>query len=95
MHDCCHINIQVYKKWEEIIFPFFFIIYLFFLLKIVFFIKYEIFINKKNEMKNIILFIFIILCIAQICIIKAQQHKITDMERTLWVKEQVIIKNRR
>lgn len=46
-------------------------------------------------MKNIILFILIILCVAQICIIKAQQHKITDMERTLWVKEQVILNNRR
>ena len=41
-------------------------------------------------MKNIILFILIILCIAQICIIKAQQDKITDLERTLNIKEQVI-----
>lgn len=41
-------------------------------------------------MKNIILFILIILCIAQICLIKAQQQKITDLERTLSVKEQVI-----
>lgn len=41
-------------------------------------------------MKNITLFILIILCIAQICLIKAQQHKITDLERTLSVKEQVI-----
>ena len=46
-------------------------------------------------MKNTILFILIILCIAQVCIIKEQQHKITDMERTLWIKEQVILKNRR
>lgn len=46
-------------------------------------------------MKNIILFILIILCIFQICIIKAQQHKINDLERTLWVKEQVILNNRR
>ena len=42
-------------------------------------------------MKNIILFILIILCIAQICIIKSQQHKITDLERTLNIKEQVIL----
>ena len=42
-------------------------------------------------MKNIILFILIILCIAQICLIKAQQEKITDLERTLNIKEQVII----
>ena len=46
-------------------------------------------------MKNIILLILIILCILQICLIKAQQHKITDMERTLWVKEQVILNHRR
>ena len=42
-------------------------------------------------MKNIILFILIILCIIQICLIKYQQDKITDLERTLSVKEQVII----
>ena len=42
-------------------------------------------------MKNIILFILIILCIVQICLIKAQQDKITDLERTLSVKEQVIL----
>ena len=42
-------------------------------------------------MKNIILFILIILCIAQICIIKAQQDKITDLERTLNIKVQVIL----
>ena len=42
-------------------------------------------------MKNIILFILIILCIAQICLIKAQQQKIKDLEHTLSVKEQVII----
>lgn len=46
-------------------------------------------------MKNIILFILIILTIAQICIIKAQQHKITDLERTLNIKEQVILNHRR
>lgn len=41
-------------------------------------------------MKNIILFILIILTIAQICLIKYQQDKIIDLERTLSVKEQVI-----
>lgn len=46
-------------------------------------------------MKNIILFILIILCIIQVCLIKAQQHKITDLERTIWVKEQVILNDRR
>ena len=72
--------------------PIFFIYYLFiFLLKIVFFIKYEIFIIKRNNMKNITLFILIILCIFQICLIKSQQHKITDLERTLIIKEQVIL----
>ena len=42
-------------------------------------------------MKNIILFVLIILCIVQICLIKAQQHKITDLQRTLIIKEQVIL----
>ena len=42
-------------------------------------------------MKNIILFILIILCIFQICIIKEQQDKIMDLERTLNIKEQVIL----
>ena len=66
--------------------------YLFiFLLKIVFFISMQIFIYKKENMKNIILFILIILCIAQVCLIKHQQHKITDLERTLIIKERVII----
>ena len=46
-------------------------------------------------MKNIILFIFIILCIFQLFLIKAQQHKITDLERTLNIKEQVILNDRR
>ena len=74
----------------------FFFYYLFiFLLKIILFKSMEIFINKKDKMKNIILFILTILCIAQICLIKAQQDKITDLERTLWVKEQVILNNRR
>ena len=72
--------------------PIFFYYLFIFLLKIVFFIKYEIFINKKENMKNIILFILIILCIAQVCLIKAQEDKITDLERTLIIKEQVIFK---
>lgn len=42
-------------------------------------------------MKNIILFIIMLLCIFQVCLIKAQQDKITDLERTLNIKEQVII----
>ena len=42
-------------------------------------------------MKNIFLFILMLLCIAQVCLIKAQQDKITDLERTLWIKEQVIL----
>lgn len=42
-------------------------------------------------MKNIILFILIILFIAQICLIKAQQQKIMDLKRTLIIKEQVIL----
>lgn len=46
---------------------------------------------KKENMKNIILFILIILCVIQICLIKAQQQKITDLERTLIIKERVIL----
>lgn len=46
-------------------------------------------------MKNIILFILTILCIYQVCLIKAQQHKIKDLKRTIWVKEQVILNDRR
>ena len=46
-------------------------------------------------MKNIILFILTLLCIYQICLIKAQQQKIIDLERTIWIKEQVILNNRR
>lgn len=46
-------------------------------------------------MKNIILFIIMLLCIAQFFLIKAQQHKITDLQRTIWVKEQVILNDRR
>lgn len=42
-------------------------------------------------MKNIILFILIILIIAQVCLIKYQQDKIMDLERTLIIKEQVIL----
>ena len=44
-------------------------------------------------MKNITLFILIILCIVQVCLIKAQQNKITDLQRTLIIKEQVILNN--
>ena len=46
-------------------------------------------------MKNIILFILTLLCIAQFFLIKAEQNKITDLERTLNIKEQVILNNRR
>ena len=46
-------------------------------------------------MKNIILFVLTILCIAQFFLIKEQQDKITDLQRTLIIKEQVILKNRR
>ena len=46
-------------------------------------------------MKNILLLILVLLCVFQIFIIKAQQNKITDLKRTLWVKEQVILNNRR
>ena len=42
-------------------------------------------------MKNIILFILMLLCIFQICLIKYQQDKIKDLERTLNIKEQVIL----
>ena len=46
-------------------------------------------------MKNIILFVLTILCIAQFFLIKYQQDKITDLERTIWVKGQVILNDRR
>lgn len=46
-------------------------------------------------MKNTILFILIILCIYQIFLIKAQQDKIIDLERTLNIKEQVILNHMR
>ena len=46
-------------------------------------------------MKNIILFVLIILCIAQFFLIKYQQDKIMDLERTIWVKGQVILNDRR
>ena len=46
-------------------------------------------------MKNIILFVLTILCIAQFFLIKAQKNKIKDLERTLWIKEQVILNDRR
>ena len=75
--------------------PIFFYYLFIFLLKIVFFISMQIFINKKENMKNIILFILTILCVYQVCLIKAQRDKITDLQRTLNIKEQVILNNRR
>jgi uncharacterized protein YxeA len=42
-------------------------------------------------MKNILLLILVLLCLVQVCLIKAQQNKITDLENTLWIKEQVIL----
>lgn len=42
-------------------------------------------------MKNILLLILVLLCLFQVCLIKAQQDKITDLENTLWIKEQVIL----
>lgn len=42
-------------------------------------------------MKNILLLILVLLCFVQVCLIKAQQNKITDLENTLWIKEQVIL----
>ena len=74
---------------------FFYILFIYFFIKNRIFYKYADIYYKKENMKNIILFILIILCIAQICIIKSQQHKITDLERTLWIKEQVILNDRR
>ena len=74
---------------------FFYILFIYFFIKNRIFYKYADIYYKKDNMKNIILFILIILCIAQICIIKSQQHKITDLERTLNIKEQVILNNRR
>lgn len=74
----------------------FFLLLIFnFFMKILSFIKYEIFINKKENMKNILILILLLLCIIQIFLIKAQQHKITDLERTLNIKEQVILNNMR
>ena len=73
---------------------FFYYLFIFFIKNRIFYKVWDIYIKKEN-MKNIILFILIILCIAQVCLIKAQQDKITDLERTLIIKEQVILKNRR
>lgn len=42
-------------------------------------------------MKNILLLILVLLCFVQVCLLKAQQDKITDLENTLWIKEQVIL----
>lgn len=72
-------------------FPIFFVINIYFFVKNITFYKIlRYLLIKRNNMKNTILFILIILCIAQVCLIKAQQDKITDLERTLSVKEQVI-----
>lgn len=73
----------------------FFLLFIYFFNKNIIFYKYADIYNKKDNMKNIILFILTLLCIYQICLIKAQQHKITDLERTLIIKEQVILNNRR
>ena len=75
--------------------PIFFFLFIYFFIKNRIFYKYADIYNKKENMKNIILFILTILCIFQICIIKAQQHKIMDLERTIWVKKQVILTDRR
>ena len=74
---------------------FFYILFIYFFIKNRIFYKYADIYYKKDNMKNIILFILIILCIAQICIIKSQQHKITDLQRTLIIKEKVILNHRR
>ena len=74
---------------------FFYILFIYFFIKNRIFYKYADIYYKKNKMKNIILLILIILCIYQIFLIKAQQDKITDLERTIWVKEQVILNHRR
>ena len=73
---------------------FFYIIIYFFIKNRIFYKVWDIY-NKKENMKNIILFILIILCIFQICLIKEQKNKIMDLERTLNIKEQVILNNRR
>lgn len=74
---------------------FFYILFIYFFIKNRIFYKYADIYYKKNEMKNIILFVLTILCIAQFFLIKEQQDKITDLQRTLIIKEQVILKNRR
>ena len=71
-------------------FPIFFYINIYFFIKNITFYKILRYLYKKEKMKNIIIFILIILCIAQICIIKEQQDKIIDLERTLNIKERVI-----
>ena len=75
--------------------PIFFLLFIYFFIKNRIFYKYADIYYKKENMKNIILFILIILCIAQFFLIKSQQHKITDLERTLNIKEQVILNDRR
>ena len=71
--------------------PIFFIINIYFFVKNITFYKILRYLYKKENMKNTILFILIILCIVQVCLIKAQQDKITDLERTLIIKERVIL----
>ena len=75
--------------------PIFFLLFIYFFIKNRIFYKYADIYYKKDNMKNIILFIITLLCIYQIFLIKSQQHKITDLERTLWIKEQVILNDRR
>ena len=74
---------------------FFLYLFIYFFIKNRIFYKYADIYYKKDNMKNIILFILTILCIFQICIIKSQKYKIKDLERTLWIKEQVILNDRR
>ena len=75
--------------------PIFFLLFIYFFIKNRIFYKYADIYYKKDNMKNIILFILIILCIAQFFLIKYQQDKIMDLERTIWVKGQVILNDRR
>lgn len=73
----------------------FFLLFIYFFIKNHTFYKYADIYYKKDNMKNIILFILIILCVYQVCLIKSQKYKIKDLERTLNIKEQVILNNRR
>ena len=73
----------------------FFLLFIYFFIKNRIFYKYADIYYKKENMKNIILFILTLLCIAQFFLIKEQQNKIKDLQRTLWIKEQVILNDRR